>query len=52
MRCALAFLILLKDELMQMSIIEMITYLKHPPISNPQKLLNAAFSFNVPGKHM
>lgn len=47
-RCALAYIILLKDELMQMSIIEMITYLKHPPISNPQKLLNAAFSFNVP----
>lgn len=47
-RVSLANLIILKDELMSMSIIEIVTYLKHPPITNPQQLVDVAFSFEIP----
>lgn len=46
-RFAIAYLIILKDELMQMNIIEIVTYLKQP-VSKAQLLVNAAFSFQIP----
>jgi len=46
-RFAMAYLIILKDELMQMNIIEIVTFLKQPPVSKAQLLVNAAFSFQI-----
>jgi len=47
-RIALAYLMLLKDELMQMTICELVPFLRDPPISSSQNLLDAAFSIEIP----